>query len=97
MTASPSTRGLGPYARSVTEPVWIQRSTPMSISLQADAGHSGFEIADWAGASEEMISRVCRHRLRRVAELWSDGGRPPIRPSQYRKATGERLLAERRP
>lgn len=44
-----------------------------AISLQADAGRSSFEIADWAGTSEEMISRVYRHRLKRVADLRPDG------------------------
>ncbi len=46
-----------------------------AISQQADAGRSTWEIADWAGTSEEMISRVYRHRLRRVASL-----RPVMRP-----------------
>ena len=40
-----------------------------AISRQADAGHSAWEIADWAGTSEAMISRTYRHRLRRVATL----------------------------
>ncbi len=40
-----------------------------AISMQADAGHSSWEIADWAGTSEAMISQVYRHRLRRVATL----------------------------
>lgn len=44
-----------------------------AISLQADAGRSSFDIADWAGTSEEMISRVYRHRLKRVADLRPDG------------------------
>lgn len=44
-----------------------------AISLQAEAGRSSFEIADWAGTSEEMISRVYRHRLKRVANLRPDG------------------------
>ena len=44
-----------------------------AISLQAEAGRSSFEIADWAGTSEEMISRVYRHRLKRVTELKPDG------------------------
>ena len=41
-----------------------------AISLQADAGRSSWEIADWAGTSEAMVSRIYRHRLRRVAGLW---------------------------
>lgn len=40
-----------------------------AISRQADAGRSAWEIADWAGTSEAMISRTYRHRLRRVASL----------------------------
>lgn len=40
-----------------------------SISMQADAGHSSWEIADWAGTSESMISDVYRHRLRQTARL----------------------------
>ena len=40
-----------------------------AISLQADAGHAAFLIADWAGTSERMISDVYRHRLTTVAQL----------------------------
>ncbi|MEM9656429.1 MAG: tyrosine-type recombinase/integrase [Actinomycetota bacterium] len=40
-----------------------------AISLQADAGRSSWEIADWAGTSEAMVSRIYRHRLRRVSML----------------------------
>ena len=40
-----------------------------AISLQAEAGHAAWQIADWAGTSEAMISRVYRHRLRRVSGL----------------------------
>lgn len=40
-----------------------------AISLQADAGQSSWEIADWAGTSERMISDVYRHRLSGVARL----------------------------
>ncbi len=42
-----------------------------AISRQADVGASAWEIADWAGTSEAMISRVYRHRLRRVSALRS--------------------------
>ena len=38
-----------------------------AITMQADAGHSSWEIADWAGTSEAMISEVYRHRLRQVS------------------------------
>lgn len=40
-----------------------------AITMQADAGHSSWEIADWAGTSEAMIGEVYRHRLRRVSGL----------------------------
>ena len=40
-----------------------------AISMQANAGHSSWEIADWAGTSETMISDVYRHRLRRVSNI----------------------------
>jgi integrase len=40
-----------------------------AITMQADAGHSSWEIADWTGTSEAMISEVCRHRLRLLAAL----------------------------
>lgn len=40
-----------------------------AISLQADTGANGWEVADWAGTSEAMISRVYRHRLRRLSIL----------------------------
>ena len=40
-----------------------------AITHQADAGWSSFEIADWAGTSEQMISDRYRHRLRRVSRL----------------------------
>lgn len=40
-----------------------------AMSLQADAGRSTWEIADWAGTSEAMISARYRHRLGRVASL----------------------------
>ncbi len=40
-----------------------------AISMQADAGRSSWDIADWAGTSEAMINRVYRHRLRRVARV----------------------------
>ena len=40
-----------------------------AISHQADAGRSSWEIADWAGTSEAMISARYRHRLHRTASL----------------------------
>lgn len=45
-----------------------------AITHQADAGWSSFEIADWAGTSEQMISDRYRHRLRRISRL--QPGRP---------------------
>ena len=46
-----------------------------AISLQADAGHAAFLIADWAGTSERMISDIYRHRLSQIAPLddWFQG------------------------
>ena len=38
-----------------------------AISMQADAGRSSWELADWAGTSEQMINQIYRHRLRRVS------------------------------
>ena len=40
-----------------------------AITMQADAGHSSWEIADWAGTSETMIADVYRHRLLSVSRL----------------------------
>jgi integrase len=40
-----------------------------AITHEADARWSSFEIADWAGTSEQMISSRYRHRLGRVSRL----------------------------
>ncbi len=40
-----------------------------AISHQADRGRSSWEIADWAGTSERMISDVYRHQLTQVSAL----------------------------
>jgi integrase len=40
-----------------------------AISIQAEAGHSAWQIADWAGTSERMITDVYRHQLSVVAPL----------------------------
>ena len=40
-----------------------------AISLQADAGQTSWEISDWAGTSEAMISSRYRHRIRRVSRI----------------------------
>jgi integrase len=40
-----------------------------AISFQADAGHSAWAIADWAGTSERMIADVYRHKLTATSQL----------------------------
>jgi integrase len=40
-----------------------------AITLQAEAGHPAWQIADWAGTSERMITEVYRHRLQAVSPL----------------------------
>ncbi len=40
-----------------------------AISIQAEAGHSAFQIADWAGTSERMIFDIYRHRLKSLIDL----------------------------
>ena len=40
-----------------------------AISHQADASRTSWDIADWAGTSEAMISSRYRHRLRRISRL----------------------------
>ncbi len=44
-----------------------------AISLQAEAGHSAWQIADWAGTSEKMISDVYRHKLTTISTLGPAG------------------------
>lgn len=44
-----------------------------AITLQSEAGHAAWQIADWAGTSERMISEVYRHKLSGVAPLGSVG------------------------
>jgi len=53
----------------ITPPVTPYELRHTAISHQADAGHTSWEIADWAGTSESMISSRYRHRLRRTARL----------------------------
>jgi integrase len=48
-----------------------------AITMQADAGHSSWDIADWAGTSEQMISEVYRHRLTSVSRLKPPGRSVP--------------------
>ena len=40
-----------------------------AITLMAEAGHAAWQIADWAGTSERMITDVYRHRLQAVSPL----------------------------
>lgn len=40
-----------------------------AISHHADSGRTSWEIADWAGTSEVMISSRYRLRLRRISTL----------------------------
>ncbi len=40
-----------------------------AISHQADSGRSSWEIADWAGTSERMISETYRHQLKEISDL----------------------------
>lgn len=40
-----------------------------AITLQAEAGHSAWQIADWAGTSERMITDVYRHKLAETSPL----------------------------
>ncbi len=62
---------LAPSSSSVT-PYELRHT---AISQQADAGRTSWDIADWAGTSEAMISSRYRHRLRRVS---------PLRPADQR-------------
>lgn len=54
---------------SIEPPISPYELRHTAITMQADAGHSSWEIADWAGTSEAMISDVYRHRLGRVSKL----------------------------
>lgn len=40
-----------------------------AISHQADLGRSSWQIADWCGSSERLISDIYRHRLSDVSDL----------------------------
>ncbi len=40
-----------------------------AVTLQAEAGHSAWAIADWAGTSERMIADVYRHKLMDASPL----------------------------
>ncbi|MFV0523542.1 MAG: hypothetical protein ACK5RL_03485 [Acidimicrobiales bacterium] len=47
-----------------------------AITLQVDAGHEAWEVADWAGTSVRMVEDVYRHRLHTVAALRPIGIEP---------------------
>ena len=68
-TASPDRYALYCSKAGIEPPISPYELRHTAISMQADAGHSSWEIADWAGTSEAMISEVYRHRLHRVANL----------------------------
>jgi len=65
------------FVRSLTslcELIEIEKICPYelrhtAISHQADRGRTSWQIADWAGTSERMISGVYRHQLTQVSEL----------------------------
>ncbi len=60
-------------AAGVEPPVTPYELRHSAISHQADVGHTSWEIADWAGTSEAMISSTYRHQLRKVSPLRSIG------------------------
>jgi len=47
-----------------------------AISHQADAGHTSWEIANWAGTSVARISSTYRHQLRKISSLRPIGLKP---------------------
>jgi integrase len=55
--------------RAGIEPIRPYELRHTAISHQADRGRSSWEIADWAGTSERMISDVYRHQLNQVSAL----------------------------
>lgn len=55
--------------RAGIEPIVPYGLRPTAITLQIDAGHDTWQVADWAGRSERMIEEVYRHCLSRVATL----------------------------
>jgi len=56
-------------AKTGIEPISGYELRHTAITLQADAGHPAWQIADWAGTSERMITEVYRHRLHDVSPL----------------------------
>ncbi len=55
--------------RADIEPIRPYELRHTAISHQADRGRSSWEIADWAGTSERMISDVYRHQLTQISAL----------------------------
>ncbi|MEZ5409129.1 MAG: site-specific integrase [Acidimicrobiales bacterium] len=55
-----------------------------AISHQADMGHSSWQIADWAGTSERMISERYRHKLSGISSLGPVQLKPHSLPSDSR-------------
>ena len=53
----------------ISPPVSPYELRHTAISFQADAGHSAWAIADWAGTSERMIADVYRHKLMGTSPL----------------------------
>ena len=53
----------------IEPPILAYELRHTAITLQAEAGHPAWQIADWAGTSERMITEVYRHRLQDVASL----------------------------
>lgn len=63
-------RSLVKLCREVSiEPITPYELRHTAISHQADRGRSSWQIADWAGTSERMISTVYRHQLTEVSDL----------------------------
>ncbi|MEM7341991.1 MAG: tyrosine-type recombinase/integrase [Actinomycetota bacterium] len=55
--------------RAGIEPIRPYELRHTAFSHQADRGRSSWEIADWAGTCERMISDVYRHQLAQVSVL----------------------------
>ena len=53
----------------INPPISAYELRHTAITLQAEAGHPAWQIADWAGTSERMITEVYRHRLQAVSPL----------------------------
>ena len=53
----------------VDPPISAYELRHTAITLQAEAGHPAWRIADWAGTSERMITDVYRHKLAAISPL----------------------------